>query len=192
MHDSGGGSPSAGAQFALLFAANDEAYVYASNATEGFADAGSFSYSGGQLSLRFATADLKVDATLALSLSERQVTMPFQVLSSKKGTSLWQQEPLALDQGILAVYNAAINATALNLTTAEAGQRAYAFAQAWLAAGPGADPGQGTGSRPNYDRLAHRPVQCPACALHKGPTASQASWTSATTSRSTTRTSRRS
>ena len=136
VHDSGGGSPSAGAQFALLFAAGGEAYVYASNATQGFADAGSFSYSGGQLSLHFATADLKVDATFALSLPESRVTMPFQVLSSKKGTSLWQQEPLALDQGILAVYNAAVNATALNLTTAEAGQRAYEFAQAWLAAGP--------------------------------------------------------
>ena len=133
VHDSGGGQPSAGAEVTLLFAADGEAFVYAADATEAFADDGSFTYGEGKLSLHFATADLKVDATFPLSLAARQVTMPFQVLSAKSGTSLWEQQSLALDQGVFAVYNAAVN-TGAGLTAAQGALTADAYARAWLSA----------------------------------------------------------
>ena len=150
VHDSGGGRPNAGAQLTLLFAANGEAFVYGSDATQAFADDGGFTYAGGQLSLHFATADLKVDETFRLTLSASQVTMPFQVLSAKKGTSLWQRQSLTLDQGVFAVYNAAVN-TSADLTPAQAAGAADAYARAWLSAAPpdgaGAQAKLGAGRR---------------------------------------------
>ena len=135
VRDSSGGHPKPGAQIVLLFGANGEAFLYAADSTAAFSDDGSFSYAGGNLSLRFDDADFKVNASFGLNLSESQVTMPFQVLSAKKGTSNWQRQPLDLDQGTFAIYNAATNSGSLNLTAAEAAGKAYEFAQAWLAAG---------------------------------------------------------
>lgn len=140
VHDSNGGHPNAGAEVTLLFAANGEAFVYAGDATEAFADDGSYAYTGGRLSLHFATPDLKVQVAFPLSLSQSQVTMPFQVLSSKKGTSTWQRQTLDLDQGIFAVYNAAANTGTLNLTASQAAQRADDYARAWLASGSARGP----------------------------------------------------
>jgi len=60
------------------------------------------------------------------------VTMPFQVFSAKAGTSVWQSRPLDLIQGTFAVYNAAMNASTLNLTPAKGALRAYAYAEAFL------------------------------------------------------------
>ena len=133
IRESDGNHPASGSQVDLLFAANDKAFVYASNAKEAEADNGTYSYSGGRLSLHVEASDVKISANFALDLSESQVTMPFQIFSEKPGTSLWQQEPLAIDQGMFAVYNAATN-TAQNFTAAQAGDEAYAYAQAWLAA----------------------------------------------------------
>ncbi len=134
IRESDGNHPVTGSQVDLLFAANGEAFVYASSATQALADNGTYSYSGGRLSLHVEASDVKIDANFALNLSLSQVTMPFQIFSEKPGTSLWQQEPLAIDQGMFAVYNAATN-TAQSMTATQAGDEAYAYAQAWLAAG---------------------------------------------------------
>jgi hypothetical protein len=135
VRDSSGGHPKAGAEIALLFGANGEAFLYAANSSAAFSDDGSFSYTAGNLALHFNDPDLKVDTNFGLNLSDSRVTMPFQVLSSKKGTSTWQRQPLDLDQGVFAIYNAAANTSTLNLTAAQAAAKAYDFAQAWLAAG---------------------------------------------------------
>src|SRR5208283_1012787 len=106
VKESDGNHPGAGSQVFLVFSANGTAYVYACNASEAEADNGTYSYGGGRLSLHIEQSDLKVNANFALDLSQSQVTMPFQIFSAKPGTSVWQQEPMGLDQGILTAYNA--------------------------------------------------------------------------------------
>jgi len=133
IKESDGNHPGAGAQVFLVFSTNSTAYVYACNATEAEADKGTYSYGGGRFSLHIQQSDLKVNANFALDLSQSQVTMPFQIFSSKPGTSVWQQEPMGLDQGILTAYNAASN-IAQTVSPAQAAGQAYAYAQAWVTA----------------------------------------------------------
>jgi len=119
----------------------------------GLADDGTFSYTAGQLSLHISTPDFKADATFPLNLTGSQATMPFKVFSSGKGTSLWDREALDLGPGIQAVYNASVNASNLALTPAQAGERAFAYAEAWLSAPASAAQAslQGLGQRLGRD-----------------------------------------
>lgn len=133
VRESDGNHPGAGAQIVLFFGTNGQADVYASNATEADTDSGTYSYNGGRLSLHIEAPDLKVNADFALDLSAPQVTMPFQIFSSKAGTSVWQQQPMPVDQGIQATYNAATN-TDQTVSVEQAADQAYAYAQAYVSA----------------------------------------------------------
>ncbi|MGO9150583.1 MAG: hypothetical protein ACLP1E_03875 [Acidimicrobiales bacterium] len=138
VRDSGGEGPQKGAEIILLFSANGEAYLYLADPTEALGELGTYSYQAGKLKLRIVTSDININATFALSLTETEVKMPFQIFSAKPGSSLWLQQPLAIDQGIYGVFDAAMNATGLNLTTEGAAAQAYAYAQAWVGAGSSA------------------------------------------------------
>ena len=138
VRDSGGEGPQKGAEIILLFSANGEAYLYLADPTEALGELGSYSYQAGKLKLRIVTSDININATFALSLTQTEVKMPFQIFSAKPGSSLWQQQPLAIDQGIYGVFDAAMNAAGLNLTTDQAAAQAYAYAQAWVGAGSSA------------------------------------------------------
>jgi len=63
VRDSGGGHTNPGAEVDLLFATDSEAYVYFSDATEALGEYGSYSYSGGRLSLHISTPDFTRNAT---------------------------------------------------------------------------------------------------------------------------------
>lgn len=136
VRDSKGGHPNPGAEADLLFGANGEAFLYFADPKEALAEDGTYSYSGGHLSLHISTPDFKVNADFALNISAGQATMPFLVFSTGHGTSLWNRKIPNLGAGIQAIYNAATNASTLSLTPAEGAQRAMSFAQAWLAAPP--------------------------------------------------------
>jgi hypothetical protein len=140
LHDSSGTHPKAGVEVHFLFAADGQAFVYAASSTEALADPGTYSYTGGDLTLHINTPDIKANATFPLPLSKSQVTMPFQVFSPKPGSSLWQQEPMSLDQGLYAIINAASNEPNGSLSQAQEDQMAYAYAQAWVAAGSVVSP----------------------------------------------------
>lgn len=132
VRDSKGGHANPGAEADLLFGANGEVFLYFADPKEALAEDGTYSYSGGRLSLHISTPDFKINGDFALDLSASQATMPFLVFSSGHGTSLWNRKVLNLGDGIQAIYNAAMNASTLSLTPAEGAQRALAFAQAWL------------------------------------------------------------
>ncbi|MGP8065387.1 MAG: hypothetical protein ACLP81_03290 [Acidimicrobiales bacterium] len=134
MRDSGGGTPKKGAEISLLFSVKGVAYLYAADASECVADPGTYSYAGGRLSLYFQDSDFRVNKTFALSLAKAEVTMPFQVLSAKPGTSLWKQEPLSFEQGVYAIFNAADNVSTGNPTPQGAAGPASDYAEAWVAA----------------------------------------------------------
>jgi len=133
VKESDGNRPGGGAEVYLIFSDGGTAYVYACNNSEAEADSGTYSYSGGRLSLHVSASDLKVNADFALDLSQAEVTMPFQIFSSKPGTSLWQQQAMGLDQGVIAAYNASTN-LAQTVPPAQGAAAAFSYAQAWLAA----------------------------------------------------------
>jgi len=134
VRDSGGFHPNKGAEFTLLFSAGGRAFLYAADASGALADPGSYSYAGGELSLHFDTADIDVNRAISLSVSASQVTMPFQVVVTKPGTSLWTRKTLGLDQGTFAVFNAEDNLSVGTPTQGQAAAAAYSYAQAWVAA----------------------------------------------------------
>jgi hypothetical protein len=143
VRDSGGEGPQKGAEILLLFSANGEVYLYLASATEALGELGTYSYQAGKLKLRIVTSDIKINATFALSLTQTEVKMPFQIFSAKPGSSLWQRQPLAIDEGIYGIFDAAMNAAGLNLTTDEAAAQAYAYAQAWVGASSATSSQQG-------------------------------------------------
>jgi hypothetical protein len=146
VRDSGGFHPNKGAEFTLLFSSGGRAFLYAADATGALADPGSYSYAGGELSLHFDTADIDVNRAISLSVSASQVTMPFQVVVTKPGTSLWACETLGLDQGTFAVFNAEDNLSVGTPTEGQAAAAAYSYAQAWVAAETRGDPPETTRS----------------------------------------------
>ena len=77
-----------------------------------------------------------MNTTIPFSIATSSVTLPFQVFSQSKGSSLWKEQPLPLDQGIYASFNAALDASGTSLTPEQATAQAYAYAQAWVAASP--------------------------------------------------------
>ena len=165
VHDSSGWAPSKAAAITLIFSGDGVAFVYSADATECLGDQGSYSYAGGRLSLRFHTPDINVGVTVPLSVAQSEVTMPFQVASAKTGTSLWKQEPLALDAGVFAIFNAEGNNASGNPTMEQASDFAYAYAEAWVAAGSVSVPAFGRPAvRAGAPRLLTKSAQGPgAC-----------------------------
>ncbi len=129
VRDSSGTHPDPTSTILLGFNPGDEAYLYAMSAKHALAYHGRWSYANGEMSLTFGAADFKVDARFALRLTDEQVTMPFQVLSSGPGQSYWQKSSFPLESGIFAVYRAARADDALGISATEAVKRALAYAQ---------------------------------------------------------------
>lgn len=134
VHDSSGWAANKGAAITLIFSGNGVAFLYSADATECLGDQGSYSYAGGRLSLHFHTPDINVGVTFPFSVTQTEPTMPFQVASAKPGTSLWKQAPLALDEGVFAIFNAEGNNASGSPSLEQASSFAYAYAQAWMAA----------------------------------------------------------
>ena len=84
------------------------------------------------MTLDFPSSDFPVHASFPLSLSDTSPTMPFQVLSTKKGGSRWTQMRLPPDQGLYYVWDAALADSSLNLTPNQAITRAYDYVRAWV------------------------------------------------------------
>jgi len=135
VSDSNGGRPNPGVQVILLFSAASQMYVYAASATEALADPGTYSYTPGRLTIDINTLDIKVDTTVAFDIRAGEVTLPFQVFTTAKGTSLWKQVPLALDEGIFGVFDAANEVAGETITPEQAAAQAYSFALDWVGAG---------------------------------------------------------
>jgi hypothetical protein len=162
VRDSGGGHPNPGAEVDLLFATRGEAFLYLADAKEALGEAGTYSYSGGRLSLHIVSSDFNANATFPLSLTAGQVKMPFKVFSSGKGTSLWDRETPDLETGIMAVYNAAMNPSTSSVSPTQATNQAFAYAQAWLGSpSPGQLVAYTTGARRGLQPALHARVgQC--------------------------------
>lgn len=163
VRDSGGGTPKTGAQILLGFEPGGSAYIYAVDTTEyppsTLAYHGEWSYDGRTMKLRFANSDLSVNATFSLSLSASSLTLPFQLMSSKTGSSTWQRLAMTPSEAVFADYDAAIADTTLALSPADALARAYKYAEAWV--GQSFDPPRAAdmATRPHSAKAACPPTK---------------------------------
>src|SRR5581483_1307088 len=139
VRDSSGTVPAKGDQVVLLFSDSGQMFLYAASATEALGAPGTYSFANGKLTLQINTSEFHINKTFTLPAGATQVTMPFQVFSTKAGTSVWDEKPLDLVSGTFAVYNAAYSSEVGSPTAQSAGAAAQAYAQAWMSgSGPGA------------------------------------------------------
>jgi hypothetical protein len=108
VSDSSGTTPAAGSTITLFFEPNGKSTITAVNATLMLSHHGTWSYSGGQLTIDFTASDFHPNATFALDLASTKVTMPFQVFSTSAGSSTWTQTlPDVVGGAFLAAYGLA-------------------------------------------------------------------------------------
>jgi hypothetical protein len=91
--------PAAGATITLFFEPNGKSTVTAVDSTLMLSHHGTWSYTGGKLTIDFTASDFHPDATFALDLGSTQVTMPFQVFSTAAGSSTWAQTSVDIVSG---------------------------------------------------------------------------------------------
>jgi hypothetical protein len=131
--ESDGKKAKQGAKILLSFNPNGEAYLYATRPNSQVAYRGNWFYSNGQMTLKFASPSFNADAHFALDLNAQGVTLPFQVLTDKPGTSQWIAESMSLFQGIYAAYFAAQHDEQQRRPDADAVKQAFEYAKARIA-----------------------------------------------------------
>jgi hypothetical protein len=149
VEDSSGTEPATGSQVTLLFEPGGRAVFYAVSATENLAHHGTWTYQSGKLALKFTAEDFKPDASLALSLGDESVTMPFQVFSTDPGTSSWRRGRLSLVSEVIAVFGAAASDQDVTVTPDAAVEEAYQTALSRVSAGGDLETNIAVGTEPN-------------------------------------------
>ena len=139
LKDSGGGAPKEKAVVALDFDRAGTVTAVASQPGEGWTSDGTYKVSGGRIDLDLPEVGWKSEAR-PFALENGVLTLPFQVLSDKPGTSRWRAVPPHRLPGLraLAAFDAAVREglngeAALDRVVAELGS-AY---------GPGKAPAEG-------------------------------------------------
>jgi hypothetical protein len=118
VSDSSGTVPQNGAEVTLAFEPKGRALIFAGSETETLAYHGNWSYTSGQLDLAFTSSDFTKSATFSLDPSATEITIPFQVFSSKPGSSKWTMFSLDLETGAFyAAFAIAADADVTCLTT---------------------------------------------------------------------------
>jgi hypothetical protein len=133
IQDSDGGHAYPGAIVVLLFEPKGIIQLHLADEMDAIAYKGSYSYSGGKLTLKFTDSDFHPNATFSLNTSAAQVTMPFKVFSTDKGTSTWQQTTVSIGTRMMFIFKG----TVINegLSNDQAMARAVAYANAIIALG---------------------------------------------------------
>jgi len=107
-YDSDGTSPVTGAEVALMFEPGGVAQVYAAMRDYAISYRGSYSYTNGQLSLKFNDADFYPDVKFGLDLSSPKVNMPFDVFTSgTQGPSRWRRVNASVYHNLWIVFQGA-------------------------------------------------------------------------------------
>ncbi|HVZ39247.1 MAG TPA: hypothetical protein VHI13_08230 [Candidatus Kapabacteria bacterium] len=133
IKDSDGGKAGDGVDVVMLFEPNGIADLYLARATEAIAYKGSYSVSGGKVSLKFTDADFKPDVSFTIDTSQATVTMPFKVFKTDAGTSQWQRARVPVEQNLSVIFNCATLAE--NLPTDQALDRVTAYTNAMIQIG---------------------------------------------------------
>jgi hypothetical protein len=134
-HDSDGMAPTSDAEIALVFEPKGAALLYF--AFPDYADAyrGSYTYTNGQLSLKFDDPDFNRNVRFAMDLTSPKVSMPFDVFTpDTTGPSVWRREESSVAHTLWIIFAAATIKEQLPIDQALARARAYADA---LVAGAG-------------------------------------------------------
>ncbi|MBS1913078.1 MAG: hypothetical protein JST22_13910 [Bacteroidetes bacterium] len=133
VQDSDGGKAGDGVDVVMQFEPNGIADLYLARATDALAYRGTYSFSGGKISLKFTADDFKPDVSFTIDTSKATITMPFKVFSTGNGTSTWQLARVPVEQNLSVIFNSSTYAE--NLSTDQALDRAVAYANAMIAIG---------------------------------------------------------
>jgi hypothetical protein len=89
--ESNGQTPSKGTSVTVIFASKGVAWLLATSSGGDLSYQGSWSYHANKLSLAFDTYGFDRKGTFNAELGSGEITIPFQVFTSKPGTSTWEQ-----------------------------------------------------------------------------------------------------
>jgi hypothetical protein len=91
VSESNGQAPSKGTSITVIFASKGVAWLLATSSGGDLSYQGTWSYHSGKLSLAFGTNGFDRKGTFNPKLGSDEITVPFQVFTSKPGTSTWAQ-----------------------------------------------------------------------------------------------------
>ncbi len=130
--DSNGAVPASEAEIALVFEPGGVAQLYVAEPDYAYPYRGSYTYTNGQLSLKFTDADFNPDVKFALNLTSPKVNMPFDVFTpGTAGPSVWRREAGSLAHTMWMIFvGATVNE---QLSVSQGIGRARAYAEAVLA-----------------------------------------------------------
>ncbi len=139
---SDGMKPAAGSTITLNFLPNGKALFFAISSTETLSYHGTYTYGGGEVDLSFTATDFARSGKFALSLTAAQITIPFQVFSTKPGSSTWTTSSLDAPQGAYyAAFGLGSDPDVSCLTTAQINYEAAEYVSAWTGLSIGYDTG---------------------------------------------------
>jgi hypothetical protein len=139
--DSSGQVPAAGDSVTLLFAGNGVAWFLATSSGGDLSVKGTWSYANGKISLAFSASGFTRKATFSAKAGASSIVIPFQVFSTKPGTSTWATtavDPAAgAETAVLATAEASAGGLTLDQIVTTAAQYISSVTGAPITAGPG-------------------------------------------------------
>jgi len=141
IRDSSGTVVAKGDTVTLTFGPSAAFYFLATSSQYDLGIVGTWSFTGGKLTVKFSDPSLTKSGTFALNLKASQARFPFQVFSSKPGYSIWEQTAVDPITGAFRVADSVSAATANGLSATQivsaAGKYVAGITGAKLESGPG-------------------------------------------------------
>lgn len=125
--DSGGTVPAKGDTVTMVFDGPRTAWLLLTSAGGDLSFSGSYSYSGPTMSLSFTASGFSRKGTFHFAPGQAEVTLPFQALSTKPGSSKWAVQPVDPMGGATAVALATMAQTTTGATPAAVVEAAANF-----------------------------------------------------------------
>ncbi len=130
ISDDNGTKPIKDTDVILLFEPDGHAIIYVEGKSDHMAMKGIWSYRSRQLSLQFQTEEFRVNTTFPIDLQKDEVSMPFRLFSSDRGTSRWKRQPVIVERAVTFVFRGEVLSEAPKIDVDKAITRAVDFANA--------------------------------------------------------------
>lgn len=135
VSDDDGTKPIKDTDVILLFEPDGHSLIYVQSTSDQIAFCGTWAYNKGQLSLRFDSEEVRANATFALDLQQDEITMPFRIFSSGKGSSKWRRQSVVVEHAVRIVFRGEVLVGETTTDSDTAISRAVDFANAVIRVG---------------------------------------------------------
>ena len=106
VKDSDGSKARKGVDVTLIFESGGICYLYMASDTDAASYRGSYEFDNGKLRMIFNYTDFNVDETFPLDTANDLLSLPFNIFSSKQGSSTWLKKRLPVETMLPALFNA--------------------------------------------------------------------------------------